>query len=665
LTADVTVAVTGTERVEDETRGGRRPSPALLARRAAAFAAGAAIPTYLALRGGGYDLIARQEVWLAVWWLIALGYAVGFFPRGRPSAAAVIPLAGIGALAALTALSLTWTESSGRTFAELARVVGYGGLVVLALSALNQYTWRAAAAGVSVSALAIAGFATASRLFPGQLPTDTVAQALDVDRLSYPLNYWNGVGAWGSMAVAIGLAWSVHARSAIARCLALAAVPVAGLSVYLTYSRAGAIGAAVAIVAVMVLSRNRWTAAIHAIAAAAGTGVGILAVRGQPEIADATGGGGGGRVAALLALAAVICAGVAWLTTVAETDRIRLPPRAARAAIPALIVALLAGIVAGSASGGPIDRYWNQFQNQRTVSVGSDPAARLTTAGGSRHDIWSSALDAFRAHRWDGTGPGTFEFWWSRDQKNPEYVHDAHSIYLESLAELGYPGFLAILLFLGGALGAALYVGRRRVEHRSDVAASVALTSAFVVFVVQAGVDWMWELTAVGALALAAISIAIAGGSRLRPRIPLWLRATIVVAAVGLAIVEVPGLVSAQKIGDSEDALASGNAARARSLAGQAIDAEPWNADAREQRALVDEAQGDLAAAARDVHAAIDREPTNANLDLVLARIEGERGRLKPVLQALREAKRLAPKSPLIDVYYFRYAVSSGAPEGG
>ena len=37
-------------------------------------------------------------------------------------------------------------------------------------------------------------------------------------------------------------------------------------------------------------------------------------------------------------------------------------------------------------------------------------------------------------------------------RRDPEYVRDAHSLYLEALAEQGLPGLLALLGFLGGLL---------------------------------------------------------------------------------------------------------------------------------------------------------------------------------------------------------------------
>ena len=38
------------------------------------------------------------------------------------------------------------------------------------------------------------------------------------DRLSYPLNYWNAVAAWGAMTLAMGLAWSANSRRLWVRC---------------------------------------------------------------------------------------------------------------------------------------------------------------------------------------------------------------------------------------------------------------------------------------------------------------------------------------------------------------------------------------------------------------------------------------------------------------
>ncbi|MCA1689945.1 MAG: hypothetical protein LC720_05780, partial [Actinobacteria bacterium] len=55
-----------------------RPDP----RGAAAFGLAFLLPTYLAIAGGGYDDVLRDEVGLGIWWVLLLGVAVGVLPLG-------------------------------------------------------------------------------------------------------------------------------------------------------------------------------------------------------------------------------------------------------------------------------------------------------------------------------------------------------------------------------------------------------------------------------------------------------------------------------------------------------------------------------------------------------------------------------------------------------
>ena len=109
-----------------------------------------------------------------------------------------------------------------------------------------------------------------------------------------------------------------------------------------------------------------------------------------------------------------------------------------------------------------------------------------------------------------GIGPGTFELYWNQHAPVPEFLRDAHSLYLEVLAENGILGLLAILVALGGGLVLAIRV-RSRLQRSADVAAAVAMIAAAIVFVVQAGADWFWEETALSAFGLAAIGIVLGG----------------------------------------------------------------------------------------------------------------------------------------------------------
>ncbi len=632
----------------DRDRGQARRRLAL--RRRVAFVVAFALLAVLALEAGGYGLITRQQFALGVWGAVAAGLLLGAFPRGVPVRALAIPAAAAAGLIAWLALSLLWTESDERTVAELARLLGYLGLITLALLALNRHTFGAAAAGISFATLGITALAVGSRLFPQLLPESAVDEAIRGDRLSYPLDYWNAIGAWGAMATAIGLGWSAHVSRDAVRAAVLATVPMAGLCVYLTYSRAGVITSAVAVLAVLALSRNRWTALVHAGAAGVGTAIAIVAVRSQPEIGDATGAEGGLVVLAALVAAAALCTGVALGCAAVRSDRWRLSPPLRRRAVVAAVLALLIGIALAE---GPISRGWDEFRSEERVTAGADPAARLVSAGGNRNDLWSSAIDAFSEDPVKGIGPGTFEFWWSRDARDPEYVRDAHSLYLEQLAELGVPGLLLTLALLASLLFVAVRV-RADLQRPADVAAAVALSAAFVVFAVSAAVDWQWEMTAVGALALGGLATAIAGGSERAPRSlrrgrigSRGMRAALVGVALAACVVQVPGLVSAQLIRQSREAADEGRLEEARELAAEAVDAQPWAASPREQLAKVDEAREDLGTAEEEIRGAIEREPTNWRYPLVLARIQAGGGDRAGALETFRAGRRLRPLSPL------------------
>ncbi len=628
----------------------RAPSR-LEVRRTTAFCVSAGLIMYLALNKGGYGIGIRQSVGFLAWALIAIGFACGFLPRSKPRRLVAIPLLCAAALLFWMALSLEWTESVERTTAEIARLLTYFALVAAAIFSLNRYTFRAAAAGLSFAALAVCGLALASRLFPAGFPEATrLLHAFQTDRLSYPLDYWNAVGAWGAMSTAIALAWSAHARLPAVRALALTTVPVAGLTCYLSYSRGSVISACVAVIAVIVLSRNRWTCFLHLLAAGVATGIVISVTRAQPQIASATAESGAGAVIAALLLASAICVGAVAVTWVVQADRARLPRSTANWAVPIFVCALL--IAATIVGHGQVSRAWSQFKNRTLRLLAQTRTSRLTSAGGNRDNLWSSALDAFEAHPLNGIGPGTWEFWHERNGHDSEFVHNAHSLYLEQLAELGLPGLLLLVGSLGGLAAAAL-AARRALEEPGDIGASVAMCSAFPVFLVSAGLDWMWQMTAIAALALGGIGAAIAAGSgRLRKAQRQGvigrrgLRGTIVAVAILAVSAEVPGLVSEQRLTVSAAAARSGDLASAHSLAEQAISAEPWAATPHQQLASVELLQGQLAGARKEIRKARQDEPYNWRYPLVEVQIDVKAGDRRAAQKAFLQGRTLAPRLP-------------------
>jgi hypothetical protein len=349
-------------------------------------------------------------------------------------------------------------------------------------------------------------------------------------------------------------------------------------------------------------------------------------------------------VLALLAVGAG-CAVWAVVMSRANLDRVRMDRRSTRLALAGAMAAVLLG---AAALHGPLGDAWDEFKNDKAPAA-SAGTERLTTLGGTRYEVWSTAVDAFKEDRWRGIGPGTFEYYWSQHGESQEFIRDAHSLYIEQLAELGLPGFLALLAALGGLLWAAIQA-RSRWRRRREIAAGSAMIAVFLVFLVYAGIDWMWELGAVGTLALGGVAVAGAGGlDRAGTAQPgPWLRLGLTVGALLLAAVQVPGLVSTQRSRASETDLDQGRLSAALDAANDAVDAEPWAATPYATRALVLERSGDLSAAAGDARDAIDREPDNWRNHLLLARIDAERGSRRTALSQLAEARRLAPRNLLL-----------------
>jgi hypothetical protein len=602
-----------------------------------------------ALRGGSYDVVAYEEVGLGIWWVLAIAFGLGLLPRTRPPRAALALVGALAAYSLWTGLSLIWTQSSELTIEELARSLDYLGVVTLLGASLDRRTWRAAAAGLGLGAGIVCVFALGTRLAPQVFPTDYVDSAFHIDRISYPFGYWNAVGAWGAMSIAIGLAWSAHDSSRARRAIALALIPVAGAMTYLSYSRAAVGGAALAVLAVLALGRSRITALIHVVVAATAAGVVVAVIRHFPEIAHATGTRGAATASIALLLAAAACAVTAVLTAAGGTDRWRVPRAVFRplAGVCAVIVVIAAAAV------GPrvVKRGWHSF-TATTITTGVDPTARLASLSGSRYPLWQVTLSAFDAHPLNGTGAGTFEFWWDQHATTPEFVRDAHNVWLENMAELGLPGLILIIAI---ALTALVVGAAARIRARRTVSAGVsaAFLAAFSVYLLHASVDWMWESTAVTVLALAGIAVVGARGAIRPMRLRLPGRALLAALATFAGLVQLPGLLSTASIRRSQAAERVGDVSAALGWAKAGVDAEPWSASAHEQRGLVLEGARELPQAAQELDRAIAREPTNFRHWVVLARIDTERGRLGAAVSDYNRAYQLRPLGRIFQLAQF------------
>ena len=183
---------------------------------------------YLAFAGGGYDPVVYGEVGVICWWVVTLGALVGLLPLARISGAAWVALGLLAAFALWTGLGISWSESSERSVAELARVASFVGVFALAISVQGRAlalrrTVYAVAAAIGVVTL----FALFSRLHPELFPEIQAARFLDdvEARLSYPLDYWNALAALIAIGLPLVLSAAMSARNLVVQAIAAAALP--------------------------------------------------------------------------------------------------------------------------------------------------------------------------------------------------------------------------------------------------------------------------------------------------------------------------------------------------------------------------------------------------------------------------------------------------------
>ncbi len=612
---------------------------------------------YLGIEGGGYDALVHDQVGIAVWWILLAGVVIGAMPRRRPGQLAWIAL-GLFALFVLwTALSLTWTESSDKTSADLARVLGYLGVFAIAIFARgrgeSQRLLGAVAAGISLVFL----IGLLSRLHPAWFPSagQTGIILEDRERLSYPIDYWNGLAGLIAIGLPLLLQLASGARTAVARGLAAAALPAAMVTIFLTLSRGGIAAAVLSLALFLMLTSDRLPKLLTLGLTGLGGAILVAAANSrsalQEGLENATARHQGTELLwIVLAVCLVVGLLQAALSSAAVGDRrpawTRISPDQALTAtivcaMVVVVVALLAG-VPGKASNG-----WDEFKEGGGPGSG---AGRLgSVAGQSRYQLWSAAVRENKTKPLTGTGSGTFEFWWARDGDTDETVRDTHSLYLQTLGELGIIGFVLLAAFL-----LAIYAGGVRrlraapVRERSIYAAAVA---GFTAFCITAVFDWMWQIPAlpVAALLLASILVMRPGGADEEGRsgFPVPLRvAAALVALVAIAAIAIP-LATTSLIRQSEADARDGDLAGALGDARSAENVQPGAAGPRLQLALVLETQGDLPAATEAARAATEREETNWRNWLVLSRIEAERGIAAAAVRDYRRARSLNPRAAL------------------
>jgi hypothetical protein len=436
---------------------------------------------------GGIALLLREQI------------AVGRFELGT-----------IGAMAALVswvALSAAWSASPTASAWEAERGLIYVSALLAFPLVVQPEQIRELIGGLTAGAAVIAAYSLGARLFPSEpVAMDPVEGTLLIE----PLGYANALGILAAMGALLSLGFAAHGRARLTRALGAAGPIVLLPTLTLTESRAAglALGVGLGVWALVETQRSKLLTSTLVVALPALIAVWVTARSSALTDSGATvdqASDAGRRVALVIGLLA-LAAGLgslrsAWIE--ARVSRARRPRM-----IPVAIALVLLSAVVVAVLG-----------TERSL--------------GLRADYWRVAWNEFHENAWLGSGAGTFAEYWQRSGV-PTGASDAHSLYLETLAELGPFGLTLLLMALGIPLVAALRTRDRRLV-------GVAM-GAYSAYLVHAGLDWDWEMPAV---TLTALLCAVALLAAARPdgvqivierRVRIgWLLATLVVAALALS----------------------------------------------------------------------------------------------------------------------------------
>ncbi|MGI8557203.1 MAG: O-antigen ligase family protein [Solirubrobacteraceae bacterium] len=462
-------------------------------------------PVALAFFSGGYFDLARTRAALVAWALVLICAVAAERPLAR-SVPARIAVGALVAFAAWTLLSTLWTPLPGVAYHDGERVILYAGALIAACGLLRgRVALRAVEPVVAAGVLVVIGYGLSERLLPGLL-TFTHSPSAG-GRLEQPITYWNATGELAALGFVLCARLAGDAtRSRGLRLAAAAAAAPLGLGLYVSFSRGALFACAAGLVALAVgaASRPQFRALVittlaGGAAAAAGAGFhSVTTVYGKHATRVSDGAAALIVLVALAALAALaqwtLCRGE--LSGRRSVSGVRLPRGAS--ALATLVVA------------GGFALFLAVGAKESTATPLSSGASRLTTLQSNRYEYWRVAERAFRAEPLRGVGGGGWSVYWLRYRTFKESAQDAHSLYIQTAAELGLVG----LALLGSFLAAVAVCARR--AHLRAPGMAAGLTAGFVVFAVHATLDWDWELPAVTlpALLLAGALVALSETER-------------------------------------------------------------------------------------------------------------------------------------------------------
>jgi O-Antigen ligase len=494
-------------------------------------------PTALAFFAGGYFDGPRAWAGLAAWLLVGVTAIVSWRAVPAGSRGVRISLVALAALAAWTLLSLTWAPVAGTAYHDGQRVVLYAGVLVSAAVLLRtRGAQRAVEPALAAGTLIVIGYGLSERLLPGVLQ---FARSVSAEgRLEQPLTYWNAMGEVAGLGfVLVTRLAGDRSRPSWLRAAAAAAAPALGLGLYISFSR-GALFACAAGLVTLVVVAPQWAQA-RAIATTLASAVVAVVVaapfKGVTSLAGSASSrerGGAVVLVALVVIGALSALAQRRWVGAGSDERLRLPARAPLLATLVICAGLGLAIVLGA-----------HEQSAQPLQGGS---SRLVSLQSNRYAYWRVALRAFGSEPLHGVGAGGWAVDWLRWRPFAEGAQDAHSLELQTLAELGLVGLALLAAFLAGVGIAA------RAAHRVAPGAAAGPIAGCVVWLAHSPLDWDWEMPAVTLIALVlagsllALPAAVgATRARSRPRSAVPLRWLIAAGATALCAWFVLGTVQA------------------------------------------------------------------------------------------------------------------------
>jgi len=550
---------------------------------------------------------------------------------------------GLAAFACWIALSTIWSPAFAQSVLEIERALVYVGGISAALLLTRVRLARNLLGGVLGAIVLVTSFSLLTRLAPDRVG---VYDRDVVYRLAQPIGYWNGLGLFAVIGALLALGYATRARTLLVCAASAGSLVVLLPTLYFTFGRAAWIALGLGLVAAVAIDPRRLGLIASLLVVGPLPGVAVLLSSREPalthagaSLARAT--HDGHRLAVLLALLFVAnaCLGAGFAFA---AERIEVAEWVQRAFAVATAVAVVTGaIVVFSSYGNPISiakRGYTSFQSAPPPNESNLNRRLLNFSGNGRVDLWRLAWRDARRHPLVGAGAGTYErFFLAHQPPTVGRVRDAHSLYIETLAELGPIGLAILILTLVTPL---LVLRRARRHPLAPVAAG-----AYIAYLAHTGVDWDWELTAVTLAGLLCGASLLVFARRWADPSPLHPKTRYVAAAaaVAAALLATVTLLGNSALSRSETARERGQPAKAVDEARRARWLLPWSPAPLEALGRAQTTAGLLSAARRSFRDALAKDDGDWQIWYELAGASTGRTRR----QALRRAVVLFPRSGL------------------